>query len=439
MQTKIDSLLVINRYIPKPEPLLESGDMLIVVQGLAAVIFIGLLVGLEREYSRAKDAKIFAGIRTFPLIAILGFSSALIASISDVWIYIAIFIGFSGLSIAAYLAASKEGRLGGTSEVSGMIVFVLGSLVYWGYFLIPAVIAIIIASFLSLKIQLHSFVGKLSAADIYATLKFAIITLIILPLLPDKTLGPLMVLNPRLTWYMVILVSGLSFIGYVAMKLFGKDRGIVLTGLLGGMVSSTAVTYSMAKKSKKETLLSANYATGVILASSVMFVRVLIIIGIINPELLKSLWLPLLLFATAGFIVTVFFYRKMQTEILIEDILKNPFELKSALLFGAIFGVIIMLTTAAQVYFGDSGIYVASALAGLSSVDAIVVTISNLVADIIPLNVAVRAIVIALIANTVIKILITIIWGSDELKRIILKALGIIVILPVLYLIYLYI
>jgi uncharacterized membrane protein (DUF4010 family) len=238
---------------------------------------------------------------------------------------------------------------------------------------------------------------------------------------------------------MVILVSGLSFIGYVSMKLFGKDRGIVLTGLLGGMVSSTAVTFSMAKKSKKETLLSANYATGVILASSVMFVRVLIIIGIINLELLKSLWLPLLLFATAGFIVTIFFYRKMQTEILTEDILKNPFELKSALLFGAIFGLIIMLTTAAQVYFGDSGIYVASALAGLSSVDAIVVTISNIVADIIPLNVAVRAIVIALIANTVIKILITIIWGSDELKRIILKALGIIVILPVLYLIYLYI
>ncbi len=438
METKIDSLLIIDRYFPKPEPLLESGDLLIVLQGLAAVIFIGLLIGLEREYSRAKDSKIFAGIRTFPLIGILGFTSALIASITDTWIYIAIFIGFSGLSIAAYLTAAKEGRLGGTSEISGMLVFILGSLVYWGYFLLPAVIAIIIASFLSLKLQLHSFVGKISAADIYATLKFAIITLIILPLLPDKAFGPLNVLNPRLVWYIVILVSGLSFIGYVLMKLFGKDRGIVLTGLLGGMVSSTAVAYSMAKKSKQELTLSSNYATGVILASSVMFVRVLIIVAIVNQNLLSSIWLPLIIFALAGFIITTFFFRKMQSEILTEEILKNPFELKSAFLFGAVFALIIFITKAAQVYLGDSGIYAASALAGLSSVDAIVVSISNLVSEVIPVSVAIKAIIISLIANTFVKMIITVVWGSDEIKRIATKALGLLLIIPVLFLIYLY-
>lgn len=438
METKIDSLLIIDRYFPKPEPLLESGDLLIVLQGLAAVIFIGLLIGLEREYSRAKDAKIFAGIRTFPLIGILGFTSALIASITGTWIYIAIFIGFSGLSIAAYLTAAKEGRLGGTSEISGMLVFILGSLVYWGYFLLPAVIAIIIASFLSLKLQLHSFVGKISAADIYATLKFAIITLIILPLLPDKTFGPLNVVNPRLVWYIVILVSGLSFIGYVLMKLFGKDRGIVLTGLLGGMVSSTAVAYSMAKKSKQELTLSSNYATGVILASSVMFVRVLIIVAIVNQNLLGSIWLPLIIFALAGFIITTFFFRKMQSEIFTEEILKNPFELKSAFLFGAVFALIIFITKAAQVYLGDSGIYAASALAGLSSVDAIVVSISNLVSEVIPVSVAVKAIIISLITNTFVKMIITVIWGSDEIKRIVTKALGLLLIIPVLFLIYLY-
>ncbi len=438
METKIDSLLIIDRYFPKPEPLLESGDLLIVLQGLAAVIFIGLLIGLEREYSRAKDAKIFAGIRTFPLIGILGFTSALIASITGTWIYIAIFIGFSGLSIAAYLTAAKEGRLGGTSEISGMLVFILGSLVYWGYFLLPAVIAIIIASFLSLKLQLHSFVGKISAADIYATLKFAIITLIILPLLPDKTFGPLNVVNPRLVWYIVILVSGLSFIGYVLMKLFGKDRGIVLTGLLGGMVSSTAVAYSMAKKSRQELTLSSNYATGVILASSVMFVRVLIIVAIVNQNLLGSIWLPLIIFALAGFIITTFFFRKMQSEIFTEEILKNPFELKSAFLFGAVFALIIFITKAAQVYLGDSGIYAASALAGLTSVDAIVVSISNLVSEVIPVSVAVKAIIISLITNTFVKMIITVIWGSDEIKRIVTKALGLLLIIPVLFLIYLY-
>ena len=438
MDTKADSLSIINRFIPRPEPLLESGDLLTVLQGLAAVIFIGLLIGLEREYSRPKDAKIFAGIRTFPLIGILGFTAALIASITDTWIYISIFIGFSALSIAAYYSAAKEGRLGGTSEVSGMLVFILGSLVYWGYFLLPAVIAIIIATFLSMKIQLHSFAGKVNAQDIYATLKLAIITLIILPLLPNKPLGPLNVLNPRLIWYMVILVSSISFVGYVLMKLYGRDKGIAVTGLLGGLVSSTAVTFTMSKKSKLEESLSSSYSIGIILASAIMYLRVLVIISIINQSLLNYLWLPLILFAAVSFLVTLLFYRKVDRSSFSDVILRNPFELRSAFLFGAAFGLVILLTKAAQIYLGDSGIYAASALAGFSSVDAVIISISNLVFESFSVDVAVRAIIIALIANTIIKILISIIWGSKELRITVFKALGIVVIVSSVYLVYLY-
>ncbi|MFN3695364.1 MAG: MgtC/SapB family protein, partial [Ignavibacterium sp.] len=242
MQTNIDSTSLFQNLLPKPEPLLESGDMFTILKGLAVVIFIGMLIGLEREYARNKDEKIFAGIRTFPLIGLYGFTSALISSITENWVYAIFFIGFAGLSIAAYYSSAKDGKVGGTSEVSAFIVFILGSLVYWGYILLPVVIAIIITMFLSLKIQLHSFVGKVSAADIYATLKLAIITLIVLPILPDKTYGPFDVLNPRLIWYMVIFVSGISFIGYIFIKLLGKDKGIIVTSLLGGMVSSTALT-----------------------------------------------------------------------------------------------------------------------------------------------------------------------------------------------------
>lgn len=438
MDTKADSLSIINRFIPRPEPLLESGDLLTVLQGLAAVIFIGLLIGLEREYSRPKDAKIFAGIRTFPLIGILGFTAALIASITDTWIYISIFIGYSALSIAAYSAATKEGRLGGTSEVSGMLVFILGSLVYWGYFLLPAVIAIIIATFLSMKLQLHSFAGKVNAQDIYATLKLAIITLIILPLLPDKPIGPLNVLNPRLIWYMVILVSSISFVGYVLIKLYGRDKGIAVTGFLGGLVSSTAVTFSMSKKSKLEESLSSSYTIGIILASAIMYLRVFVIVFIINQSLLNYLWFPLILFAGTSLLVTLLFYRKVDRSSFSDVTLRNPFELRSAFLFGAVFGLVIFLTKAAQIYLGDSGIYAASALAGFSSVDAIVVSISNLVFETISIDVAVRAIIIALIANTIIKILISFIWGSKQLKINIFKALGIVIIISSMYLVTLY-
>ena len=155
-------------------------------------------------------------------------------------------------------------------------------------------------------------------------------------------------------------------------------------------------------------------------------------------NVMLRLWVPLVFFAIIGFTITSFYYRKVQNSTVTEDLLKNPFELKSAFLFGAIFAIIIFLTKAAQIYFGDSGIYVASALAGLSSVDAIVVTLSNLVFNVISVTVVERAIVISLIANTVVKIIITIFWGSGDLKKLCVKALGLISIVPLLYLIYLF-
>lgn len=435
MQTNTDSTSLFQNLLPKPEPLLESGDMFTILKGLAVVIFIGMLIGLEREYARNKDEKIFAGIRTFPLIGLYGFTSALISSITENWVYAIFFIGFAGLSIAAYYSSSRDGKVGGTSEVSSFIVFILGSLVYWGYILLPVVIAIIITMFLSLKIQLHSFVGKVNAADIYATLKLAIITLIVLPVLPDKTYGPFDVLNPRLIWYMVIFVSGISFIGYIFIKLLGKDKGIIVTSLLGGMVSSTALTYSLTKKSKIEEPLSFNYGLGVITASSMMFLRVLLIISILDVDLAVALFLPMIIFAATGVISSVIFYKKSTNIPQAEIELKNPFELKSAFIFGIIFGLTIFLSKAAQIYFGDQGLYAASALAGFSSVDAITISISRLFNETISLNVAMKAIVFATISNTVIKMSISSFWGSNILKYVVWKGLGIMLMIQVIYLI----
>ncbi len=434
MQTNSDSTSLFQNLLPKPEPLLESGDMLTILKSLAVVVFIGMLIGLEREYARNKEEKIFAGIRTFPLIGLYGFTSALISSITQNWVYAIFFLGFAGLSIAAYYSSAKDGKVGGTSEVSAFIVFILGSLVYWGYILLPVVLAIIITMFLSLKIQLHSFVGKVNAADIYATLKLAIITLIILPVLPDKTYGPFDVLNPRLIWYMVIFVSGISFVGYIFIKLLGKDKGIIVTSLLGGLVSSTALTYSLTKKSKLEEPLSFNYGLGVITASSMMFLRVLLIIAILNVELAIPLFIPLVIFALAGVIASIIFYKKNVNIPEAEIELKNPFELKSAFVFGIIFGLTIFLAKAAQVYFGDQGLFAASALAGFSSVDAISISISKLFGSTISLFVAMKAILFATISNTVIKMSISSFWGSNILKYVVWKGLGVMLIAQILYL-----
>lgn len=436
---KNDLKTILENIIPRPEPIINSSDLFLLFQSIAVVVFIGLLIGLEREYSRKKEEKIFAGIRTFPLIGLFGFTSALISYITVQWLYAVFFLGFAILSTAAYYSAAVRGRRGGTSELAGFLVFILGSMVFLGYMLLPVIIAIIITSFLSLKIQLHSFVGKVSAEDIYATLKLAIITLIILPVLPNKTFGPFDVLNPVHIWYMVIFVSGLSFLGYVLIKLYGNKKGIFFTSILGGMVSSTAYTFSISKKSVNEINLSYNYAVSIISASSMMFIRALIIIAVLNTAFAKTLTLPFLIFASIGFIIYLIFYKKSTQIDDNEIILSNPFELKSAFIFGIIFGLTIFLTKFAQVYLGNQGVYLASSLAGFSSIDAIIISLSNFFNKTISPIEAKRAIIFATLTNTVIKIFIAFFWGNKLLKQVVAKGLGILLIIQLIYLIFLFI
>lgn len=439
LHTSSDFDTLLKNIIPSPQPVIESADMILIFQSIAVVVFIGLLIGLEREYSRKKTEKIFAGIRTFPLIGLLGFTSAMISSITVEWLYAIFFLGFASLSTAAYYSAAIKGRRGGTSEVTGFLVFILGSMVFWGYMHLPVILAIIITLFLSLKIQLHSFVGKINAEDIYATLKLAIITLIILPILPNKTIGPLNVLNPTHIWYMVIFVSGLSFLGYVLIKLYGNKKGILFTSILGGLVSSTAYAFSISKKSVSEENLSFNYGLGIIAASSMMFIRALIIIFILNSNFAKAIFLPFLLFAIIGFVIYLVFYRK--NNIIPDDsvIIKNPFELKSAFLFGIIFGATIFVTKLAQVYLGNQGVYLASSLAGFSSIDAIIISLSKFFNEsILPIE-AKRAIIFATSTNTVVKIIISMVWGSNTLKQIAQKGLGVLLVIQLTYLVFLFI
>lgn len=427
------------KFLPEHifDSILETEDLFIIVQKLGIAILIGILIGLQREHSKPKDEKIFAGIRTFPLIAVFGFLASMVSSFTFMWMYLIFFLGFSVLVTTAYVFSAREGKRGGTSEISAILVFILGSLVFWNYIILAAIIGVVIALFLSLKLQLHSFVGKVSGDDIYATLKLAVITVIILPLLPDKTFGPLDVLNPRLIWLMIIFISGISFIGYVFIKVLGKDRGIQIIGLMGGLVSSTAVAVSLSKKSKINEALAGNLGVGIILASTIMFPRVLFITAVINPTLVESLWLPVLILTVTGLIVSYFLSKKIEKseEQILE--MKNPFELKSALLFGLVFAIVIFISKAAQVYFGDSGIYLASTFAGITSVDAIVLSLAKLSANNLNQGVAIAAIIIALISNTIVKAVITIFMGAKELRKTTVTGLGILTIVAAVYLLFL--
>jgi uncharacterized membrane protein (DUF4010 family) len=417
----------------------ESGELILILQKLAVVILIGFLIGMEREHARPEGEKIFAGIRTFPLISILGFCAALISSFTSPVVFVVLLFSFTLLVIAAYIYQSREGRYGGTSEISIIIVFLLGAMVFWNYIILSAILAVITNLFLTLKLQFHKFAGKINREDLYATLKLAIVTVIVFPLLPDKAYGPFDVLNPRMIWLIVVFVSGISFTGYILVRIIGADKGIPVTGLLGGLVSSTAVTVSLARKSKNDSSVSADLSAGILLATAVMYPRTFIIAAILAPSLVSEIWLPLLLLTAITLFISLFVIWKARHKNENNNIeFKNPFELKSALLFGLLFGIIIFASKAAQVYLGDAGIYIASGISGITSVDAIVVSLSELSIGGLQPKIIAAAIIIATISNNITKGIITMVLGSREIIKLISVGMGVIILVSAFYLVILF-
>ncbi len=389
-------------------------------------LFVGVLVGLQREYAfDMRDREIFAGTRTFALMAVAGCAAAMLSDItrSPLPFFAVLLIIGSFLAFTHYVDAQR-GAVGLTTEVAAIVTVLIGGLIYLGEVLLAVAIGVAMAVLLSIKVEAQRFVRHLNQEDIIAALQFAVITAIILPLVPNETLGPppFDVLNPFTIWLLVVLISGISFIGYVLNKVLGASRGIGLTGLVGGLASSTAVTITFAQRSREEGKLVRPLALGIILASTVMFVRVLVEAGVVNPSLLSLLWIPIIASIGVGLAYSIYLYisQRGQRE---EDVaLSNPFDLRMALKFGLAFTVIFLVARAAQIYLGDAGIYISSVLSGLVGVDAIVLSLAELSRDAggIDPATASRGIVLAAAANTFAKGAIVLAAGTGKLRLYIL-------------------
>jgi uncharacterized membrane protein (DUF4010 family) len=393
-----------------------------IVLRFGVALLIGLLIGLEREHARLQEeVKSFAGVRTFPLIALLGCGAALISDLTNGWALAAIFLLVGLLIAIAYAFDAREGRIGVTSETAALVVFVAGALCYWDYLDVAAALAVVTFGFLTLKPQLHGFAERVSREDLYATLKFAIISLLILPVLPNETYGPppFDAFNPYQTWLMVVLISGISFLGYLLIKIIGPSRGIGLTGLLGGLASSTAVTLSFSERSKDHADLARPFALAITLAWTVMFGRVLVEVAILNQPLFTVLWLPMVLAMGAGLVFCVVYFFAQRTTDDSEVKLSNPFELRPAIQFGILYAIILVVAKAAQFYFQDAGLYAAAIVAGFADVDAITLSMAELAkpGGSVAVETAARAIVLATIANTVVKGGMALTIGAITLRR----------------------
>ena len=402
--------------------------------GIALVL--GLFMGLQREYAYRQrideEGELMAGARTFPIIALLGAVSALAASeMANAWPFAITLLGIALLLAVGHFWQARERDMGLTTEMAALIAFFTGALCYWEYLRLAAALGVGTAVLLSLKVQTHSFARRIDREDVYATLKFAVITVIVLPLLPNEGYGPAPfdVLVPYNVWLMVVLISGIGFLGYVLIQVVGPRRGVGLTGLLGGLASSTAVTLSVAERSRDTKGLDRAFAMAVTVAWTIMFVRVIVEVAVVHPPLLLTVWMPV----TGVFVVSLLYcgylYRAQPTEAQDEpQTVRNPFRLVPAITFGVLYAVILVASNAAQSYFGDAGVYLSSIVAGLADVDAITLSMARLhESGDVSANIATRSILIAGAANTVLKGAIVAVTGTRGLRRAVMPGLAIIV------------
>ncbi|MFN2286485.1 MAG: MgtC/SapB family protein [Anaerolineae bacterium] len=384
---------------------------------------IGFLIGVQRESAYDEpEGKLFAGVRTFSLISLAGYVAALAADhLASALPFVGMLLVFGVLLALSYNKDVVAGKPGMTTEMATVITFAIGAVCYWNEILLAAALGVAVTALLSLKPLSRMLSHTITREDIYAVLKFAVISIVVLPVLPNQNFGPppFDVFNPHKIWLMVVFISGISFLGYVLIKVVGAQRGIGLTGLLGGIASSTAVTLSFSQRSRKSPELARPFSLAIIVAWTVMFVRVLVVVFTLNPDLAYHLLLPMSASLVVGLIYCGYLYLRQRTYETHDLTFSNPFELGPAVKFGAIYTVTLLISTAARVYFGNTGIYVSSFASGLADVDAITLSMVDQVSapTSLDLTVATRAVTIAALSNTLFKGAFALVSGSPALRR----------------------
>lgn len=376
---------------------MEMGELF---QRLGIATGLGLLVGLQRE----RTGSTLAGFRTFPLVALFGALAGLLAELFGGWTVAAGLIALASLLIVSNLE-QREARPGTTTEVAVFAIFLLGAYLMHGSMVVGVAVGGTITVLLHLKPQLHSAAKKMEDQDFQAIMQFVLITLVILPVLPNRGYGPFEVLNPYKIWLMVVLIVGISLVGYIIYKFAGEKVGVFVSGILGGLISSTATTVSYARATKKSPESSPGAAFVIMTASTVVLGRVLVIIGVAAPALLPTAAWPMGALLAVMLIITAILWWRIQKQDGAQlGPQKNPSELKGALIFAALYALVLLAVAAARHYFGSSGLYVVSVLSGLTDMDAITLSVSQMSAQKgIEVSTAWRLIMIAALSNMVFK------------------------------------
>ncbi len=373
---------------------------------LGLAFLLGLLVGLQREHA----AHPMAGMRTFPLITVCGAVGALLGKQFGGWIVAAGWLGIVvvlGIGTLLRLRSEKPEELGTTTYVAGLLMYGVGALLVVAPTAVAVAIGGGVAVLLQFKPELHRIAQRLGDEDLRAIMQFVLLSCVVLPILPNQAYGPLGVFNPYKTWLLVVFIVGMSVTGYILYKFLGPTGGIWLSGLLGGVVSSTATTLSTAQMVRQEASMQTGGLMVVALASSVAFLRVLVIVGVVAPEAAARGAGPLGVVAGLALVPVLVRWFWGRPSLCPMPSQKNPAQLASALFFGVLYVAILFALAAAHHYWAHQGVYLIAGLSGLADLDAITLSTARLMAEgSIESSLGWRLILTAGLTNLVFKILL---------------------------------
>lgn len=394
-----------------------SGDNEIVLLGVALAV--GLLVGAERGWSEREmeEGQRMAGLRTFGLLGLLGGVAGILASQFHAVILGLAFVGVALLLISAYaINLGRRDDVGITTLIAGLLTFFYGAMVVTGHMAAAAAAAVVTALLLGLKPVLHGWLRKLESKEVMAGLKLLTISVVLLPVLPDQGYGPWQALNPYEIWWMVVLIAGISFVGYVAVRAAGPEKGIPFTGVTAGLASSTALTLHFSRLAVQEAATAQLFATGILFACGMMFPRIALVSSVVSPALALELIVPLAAMAAVVFVPAVIYWRRTpKTAVHSAAMLQNPLELQSALRFGLLLACIMFASEGIRVWLGSAGVLLLATVSGVADVDAITLSLSRMTLDTLAISTAATGVVLASAVNNVTKGTLAAVVGGRRL------------------------
>lgn len=403
--------------------------------GLLVSAGVGLIIGLEREFNTHDKPSHIGGIRTFILVSLLGYTAGWMGQSGFPEIRILVMAGFFLLVAISYFSQATKGNPGLTTEVALILTLLLGVFISAGQMRASLAIVVVMTVVLSLKEQLHGFIQRITEEELFAFIKFIVLALLVLPMLPDQSFGPENLLNLRDMGWIVILVLSISFAGYLLLKFGSPNKGILLTAGVGGLFSSTLIAWVFSARSRERKDLSQAFGAGIVLASSIMFVRVFVLTTLFAYPVAILLLAPLLCMLVVSMIPVWFVLRSRQTQSDSPQLTPgNPLDVKNALFFVLLYIAVTFLMFGSRQWLGTTLTYLSGAIAGMADIDAITISTAKWAA-VTPDQHRQAAVIIllAVMSNSLFKLLVSLFNGARELRQSVLTGFGLVLLVGIIF------